>query len=112
MSATLLFVGAKIASTALVARIFILTKPSLMQIAWFARAFNWFVPWKDAIYAQIRESWGLAVWADHQDAGGGRNAAGVEAALSAICSRFGKRWTGRAWPFASKERDGPDLSPK
>ncbi|WP_051111992.1 hypothetical protein [Hyphomicrobium denitrificans] len=58
-TATLLFLGAKLASTALIARIFILTKPALMRIAWFARAYDWFVPWKDALFAQIRASW---VW--------------------------------------------------
>ncbi len=58
-TATLLFLGAKVASTALIARVFILTKPALMRIAWFASAYNWFVPWKDALFAQIRASW---VW--------------------------------------------------
>lgn len=58
-TATLLFVGAKLASTALIARVFILTKPALMRIAWFARAYDWFMPWKDALFAQIRASW---VW--------------------------------------------------
>lgn len=55
--ATMLFIGAKITSTALIARIFMLTKPALMQIGWFARAFNWFMPWKEALFAQIRASW-------------------------------------------------------
>ncbi len=58
-TATFLFVGAKVVSTALVARIFLLTKPTLMLIPWFARAFNWFVPWKDALFVTIRASW---VW--------------------------------------------------
>jgi len=58
-TATLLFLATKIASTALIARIFILTKPNLMQIAWFARAYNWFIPWQDALFAEIRSSW---VW--------------------------------------------------
>lgn len=58
-SATLLFFGAKVASTALIARIFILTKPALMRIGWFASIYNWFVPWKDALFDQIRTSW---VW--------------------------------------------------
>lgn len=58
-SATALFAGAKVASTALVARIFTLTKPALMQIGWFARAYQWFVPWKDALFTTIRASW---VW--------------------------------------------------
>jgi hypothetical protein len=52
-----LFVFAKIASTALIARIFLLTKPALMRIGWFARAYDWLMPWKDAIFAAIRSSW-------------------------------------------------------
>lgn len=55
--ATLLFAGAKVASTALIARVFILTKPALMRIGWFAFLYDWFVPWKDALFAQIRASW-------------------------------------------------------
>ena len=58
-TATLLFLGAKLASTALIARVFILTKPALMRIGWFARVYGWFMPWKDALFAQIRASW---VW--------------------------------------------------
>ncbi len=111
LSAALLFVGAKIASTALLARIFILTKPSLMQIGWFARAFNWFMPWKDALYAQIRASW---VWRYGRIVKM-RVAAETRQAwkrLSPHLPRFWKRWTGREWPFAGKERDGADLSPK
>jgi hypothetical protein len=56
-AAGLLFVGAKIASTALIARLFLLTKPALMQIAWFAAVYNWIMPWKDALFEQIRQSW-------------------------------------------------------
>ncbi len=58
-SATGLFIGAKVASTALIARVFMLTKPALMRISWFARAYNWFMPWKEALFAEIRASW---VW--------------------------------------------------
>jgi len=50
---------AKVASTALIARIFLLTKPALMQIGWFARAYEAFMPWKDRLFAYIRASW---VW--------------------------------------------------
>lgn len=57
VAASLLFVGAKIASTALIARLFLLTKPALMQIGWFAATYNTVMPWKDAIFARIRESW-------------------------------------------------------
>ncbi len=57
LTAGALFIAAKIASTALIARIFLLTRPALMQIGWFARAYNKFVPWKDALFARIRASY-------------------------------------------------------
>lgn len=52
-----LFVAAKVFGTALVARIFMLTRPALMRISWFARAHDIIVPWHDAIFARIRASW-------------------------------------------------------
>jgi hypothetical protein len=52
-----LFVGAKLAGTALVTRIFLLTQPALMRIGWFARLYDVFVPWHDAMLARIRASW-------------------------------------------------------
>ena len=57
VSAGFLFVAAKIASTALIARIFILTKPALMRIGWFAAAHDFIMPWKEALFAEIRASW-------------------------------------------------------
>lgn len=57
--ATALFIGAKITSTALIARIFTLTQPALMQLGWFERAYNRFTGWKDAFFAHIRAS---SVW--------------------------------------------------
>ncbi len=56
-AASLLFIGSKIASTALIARIFLLTKPALMQIGWFAAIYNIVMPWKEALFARIRASW-------------------------------------------------------
>jgi len=58
-SATLVLIAAKLASTALIARIFLLTKPALMQIGWFHQAYDWFVPWQEALFNWIRSSW---VW--------------------------------------------------
>lgn len=55
--ATLVFALAKVLGTALVARIFQLTRPALMRIAWFAWGYNLFVPWKDALFARIRATW-------------------------------------------------------
>jgi hypothetical protein len=54
LAAALLFAGAKVVGTALLARIFQLTQPKLMQLAWFARAYNIAVPWKDALLARVR----------------------------------------------------------
>lgn len=59
LSASALFVAAKMVSTAWIARVFMLTKPTLMQIGWFARAYTWFMPWKEHLFALIRSSW---VW--------------------------------------------------
>lgn len=52
--ATLLFVGAKVVGTALLARIFQLTQPKLMQLAWFARLYGIVIPWKDALVARVK----------------------------------------------------------
>lgn len=57
LAAALLFIAAKIVGTAIVARLFILTQPKLMQIGWFARAYGWLMPWKDQMFAAIRASW-------------------------------------------------------
>jgi len=59
--AGLLFVGAKIVGTAIVARLFVLLQPKLMQIGWFARAYHWLMPWKEALFARIRASWAWRV---------------------------------------------------
>jgi hypothetical protein len=62
-AATALFVFAKVVGTALYARIFQLTQPALMRLAWFAGLYNWFMPWKEAIVAQARQTrvWTAAV---------------------------------------------------
>lgn len=54
---TLVILGAKLVGTAIVARLFALTQPALMQLAWFARLFTRWVSWKEALLAQIRASW-------------------------------------------------------
>ena len=57
VAAGFLFVGAKIASTALIARLFMLTRPALMRLSWFAAAYDVIMPWKEALFAKIRASW-------------------------------------------------------
>jgi hypothetical protein len=45
-----------------VARLFTLTQPALMRLAWFARLHGRWVPWKEALLARVRASapWRLA----------------------------------------------------
>lgn len=52
-----LIVSAKVTGTAMAARLFQLTKPALMQMAWFARAYLPWKAWKDRILHQLRTSW-------------------------------------------------------
>jgi hypothetical protein len=49
-------VAAKFAGTALVARIFILTRPKLMSIGWFAKLYERFTSFKQRIYAAIKNT--------------------------------------------------------
>ena len=46
-----------IVGTALIARLFQLTQPSLMQLGWFAAAYAKVMPWKDATTTWVRTSW-------------------------------------------------------
>ena len=59
--AGLLFLGAKVVATALIARLFVLTQPALMQIGWFAWAYDTVVPWKEALTERVRASWAWRV---------------------------------------------------
>jgi len=52
-------VVAKIAGTAVVARLFMLTQPALMQLPWFASLYVRWTTWKEALIAQVRAS---AAW--------------------------------------------------
>ena len=51
-----LVVAAKLTGTALAARLFQLTEPALMQMAWFARLYTPWKSWKDRVLMQIRKS--------------------------------------------------------
>jgi hypothetical protein len=48
--------SAKVVGTALLARLFTLTQPTLMRLAWFARWYPRWKVWKDGIIAQVRAS--------------------------------------------------------
>src|SRR5262245_39464914 len=55
--ASLLFIAAKLVATALIARLFHLTQPALMQIGWFAAIYDTVMPWKEALTERVRASW-------------------------------------------------------
>ena len=52
-----LVIAAKLAGTALGARLFQLTQPALMQLKWFARAYTPWKRWKDRMLSQVRNAW-------------------------------------------------------
>jgi hypothetical protein len=54
-------VAAKLAGTALLARLFQLTQPALMTLGWFAHGFGRWTLWKEALFARIRTSWAWRV---------------------------------------------------
>jgi hypothetical protein len=72
-----LIAGAKIVGTALVARIFMLTQPQLMQIGWFKAGYDRFMPWKEQMFDLIRTS---AAW---------RTGRAIRVSV--------KRWINRLW---------------
>ncbi len=51
-----IFLTAKVAGFALFSRIFNLTRPALMQLAWFARAYAWVMHYRNRIHAYL-DSW-------------------------------------------------------
>jgi hypothetical protein len=58
----LLVLVAKVVGTAVVARLFQLTQPALMQLAWFRRWYPRWRVWKDGVIAQVKNTrpWRLA----------------------------------------------------
>ena len=59
-----LLIGAKIGGTALLARLFQLTQPALMQLRWFARWYPRWKAWKDGILVEVYRS---ALWRTGQE---------------------------------------------
>ena len=55
-TALVLLVAAKLLGTAVLARLFHLTQPALMQLAWFARWYPRWKAWKDALLARVHAS--------------------------------------------------------
>jgi len=57
MSGTLVIVLAKIVGTAIVARLFTLTRDSLMTLPWFERLYARWLAFKESVLAQVRSTW-------------------------------------------------------
>ncbi len=58
-----LLLAAKLGGTALLARLFQLTQPALMQLRWFAHWYPRWTAWKEGVLAQVRQS---LVWREAQ----------------------------------------------
>jgi hypothetical protein len=52
---------AKLVGTALLARLFQLTQPALMQLTWFAHWYGRWTVWKEGVVATVRASWAWRV---------------------------------------------------
>jgi hypothetical protein len=59
LAGLLIIVAAKLVGTAVLARLFALTRPALMKIAWFARGYAYWTAWKNELLAWVRAS---ALW--------------------------------------------------
>lgn len=49
-----LIIGAKIIGTAMAARLYVVSKPKLMTIAWFAFLHNWLTATRDYLYSRVK----------------------------------------------------------
>ncbi|MBL8361957.1 MAG: hypothetical protein JNN18_15795 [Rubrivivax sp.] len=50
-------IAAKVGGTAMMARLFALTRPALLRLPWFAALYTRWTAWKQAIVDQVRASW-------------------------------------------------------
>lgn len=54
-------VAAKIVGTAVVARLFTLTRPALKRLLWFEAIYERWVAWKESVIIRVRASWAWRV---------------------------------------------------
>lgn len=55
-------IAAKLGGTAITARLFMLTRPTLMKLAWFARWFNRWMAFKDRVLTRVKASAAWQQW--------------------------------------------------
>jgi hypothetical protein len=73
-------IAAKVAGTAITARLFMLTQPTLMKLGWFARLFTRWISFKNRVLAQVKAS---AAW---------RQWAAFKAQAKALFKRLARLW--------------------
>lgn len=56
LTGLVVILAAKVLGTALVARLFMLTRPALLTLPWFAQLHDRWLTWKDALLARVRAS--------------------------------------------------------
>ena len=74
--------AAKLLVTAILARIFAVTRPTLLTVAWFRRAYEWLIRTKTWLYSTVKES---RAW---------QAAAAWKRGISARLARLTHRWRG------------------
>jgi hypothetical protein len=62
VSGVALILGAKVGGTAITARLFMLTHPTLMQLAWFERLYKRWMVFKERVLAQVKASPAWQQW--------------------------------------------------
>lgn len=54
LTGILIIVASKLLGTAVIARLFVVSRPQLLTLRWFARLYGWLVGYKDRIYGLVR----------------------------------------------------------
>ncbi|MBV9836403.1 MAG: hypothetical protein JO055_18440 [Alphaproteobacteria bacterium] len=89
----LIIIAGKMASTALGARLYLILRPTLVTLNWFARAEAWVFRWRDRIYARLKA---MPTWQ--------KATARVAATKAWIRTQFAQRpgWLGRRFAAARR----------
>lgn len=91
---TTVFIAGKLAGTAVGARIYLVLRPTLVTLNWFARVEAWVFGWRDRIYARVKA---MPAWQ--------RAAAGVAAAKAWLRAQLARRrgWLARRFAAARRQ---------
>lgn len=77
-------IAAKVGGTAITARLFMLTRDTLMQLPWFARWFGRWMVFKDAVLARVKASLAWRQWVAFKSR--------VKRRLKQLGRRIGRLW--------------------